>query len=290
MSTPRAPAVRSVAARVAGAAVVLAVSCFCAVMWALLIRAHLPGPATSGPRPDYADLLAPGEQERSAQWGIYLGLQRIGGSTMRVARETDGTISLTTEVQANLGPAAKYIAGFVGALEVEFRAIVSPLRGLLSWQLQSEALDASVLGVVRGDRMLIKGRLRGRPMDSEIPYEPGALVSEAFSPLTAVPSLDEQQVGQSWSVSVLNPVTGDFQDVTVRIVRSRDVRIDGEPVQAFELDFRGPGGQWTCWVTGDGQVLVQGTPFGLTLRREDLPAEALAALTEAPAPPADASR
>ena len=116
------------------------------------------------------------------------------------------------------------------------------------------------------------------------------MISEAFSPLTAVPSLDEQQVGGNWSVALLNPVTGDFQDVAVRVARSQNLRIDGESVKAFRLDFQAPVGEWVCWVTGDGQVLVQGTPFGLTLRREDLPPEALRALTDAPDAPADRPR
>ena len=290
MSTPTAPSGRPRRARLAGIAVLAAASCFCAVMWTVLIRAHSHGPASSSPRLDYAALLAPGEQERSAQWGIYLGPKRIGGSTMRVVRLDDDTISLTTKVHADLGPAARYIAGFEGALEVDFRAAIAPVGGLLSWQLESDALDASVLGVVRNDRMLVRGRVRGRPISTEVPYEPGALVSEAFSALPAVPSLEDLKIGQSWSASVLNPVTGDFQNVTVRITRSQGVHVGGEPVQAFELDFLGPGGHWTSWVTADGQVLVQGTPFGLTLQREDLPPEDLRALMEAPTPSAGAPR
>jgi len=287
LSTPAPRDTRPVAARLAGAAVVLAISCFCAFMWALLIRAHLPGPEPPGLRTDYADLLAPGEQERSARWGIYLGDQRIGSSQMQVARQADGTIVLTTKVAANLGPATKYVAGFVGVLDVEFRAVVSPLRGLLSWRAQSEALDANVQSVVREGRMLVKGRLAGRRVDSELPYEPGGLVSEAFSPLAAIPPLAESQVGRSWAVSVLNPVTGDLQDVSVRIKRTKALRIGESQVTAFELDFQGPGSQWGCWVTEEGEVLVQGTPFGLTLRREDLPAEALDALTNETAAPAE---
>jgi hypothetical protein len=271
----------------AGTGVVLAVSCFCAVMWALLIRANLSRPALPNSPPDYGALLAPGETERVEQWGIYLGPQRVGGSTMRIAREGDGAISIATEVRADLGQAARYMVGSAGPFKVELHAEVSPLRGLRSWEVNSEALDARVLGVVRGDRMLIRGRLRGRTVKTDLPYEPGRLISEAFSPLTAMPPLDERQVGRSWSMAVLNPVTGDIQDVTVHVVRSLEVRIGGEPVRVFQLDFEVPNGKWPSWVTGQGRVLMQGTPFGLTLRREDLPAQVLRVLTEAPPPSAE---
>lgn len=266
----------------------LAVTCFCAVMWALLIGQHQPRPGSSTFQPNYADLLPPGERERGAEWGLYLGPQRIGTSTMRVAREEDGTISLSTNVKANFGAAAKYIAGIAGTFEVDFRAMIGPLRGLLSWQLESRQLEASMVGVVRGDRMLIRGRLHGSPLETEMPYDPEGMISDAFSPMATFPSMSGMAVGQSWTAAILNPLTGSVQDVTVRIARMQEIDFGGEQVRAFQLDSQGPGGRWTCWVTEDSQVLVQGTPFGLTLRREDLPAESLRALTDAP-PPSEAT-
>jgi len=288
---PPAPAPARARVRRARLIPALAVTAFCAVMWGLLIRVNLRRPSPADPGAAYANLLAPGQDERTAEWGLFLGPQRVGGSTMRVQRNSDGTLALRTVVRVDPGAAGRLAAGLTGTLQVEFRSIISPLRGLLSWQIESEALSTSLLGAVRDGRMMIRGNLQGVPVRSEIPFDPHGLLSEAFSPLTAVPaSLSGQKVGQSWSAAMVNPLTGTLQDVTLRIAAVRRVPFGEQTALAYELAFTGPAGRWTSWVTESGQVLIQGTPFGLTLRREDLTPEALRALTPQDAPPVGPGR
>lgn len=268
-------------AKVASYGLVLGASAFFALMWGLLIREHVVRPGFSQLLPDYSRLLPAGVAERSERWGIFMNDVRIGRSAMHVSREADGTIALTTSATLSLGPALKYVAGIEGPLDVEFRALLSPLRGMRSFHVESEALDVSIQGLVGKDQMMLSGRAGGRRIKTRMPHEPGVGIAEALSPMAAAPALDVRQVGRDWQMSLLNPITGQMQPMTVRVARALDVRYEGETATLFQLAFTSGSNRWTSWVTDKGEVLVQGTPFGLTLRREDIPDGLIEALRNA---------
>jgi len=108
-----------------------------------------------------------------------------------------------------------------------------------------------------------------------VPYDQDRLLGETLSPLAALPELSEDQVGRAWSFNMVNPIAGAVQPVTAQVERSKELRIRGETVRVFELRFNSGSSRWTSWVTEQGEVLMQGTPFGLALQREDLPPSAL---------------
>jgi hypothetical protein len=105
-----------------------------------------------------------------------------------------------------------------------------------------------------------------------LPFDQDRLLGEAFSPLAAMPELAKSRVGGTWKVDMVDPIAGRLQQTTVTILSSKEVELAGQAVTLFELHFAMGRNRWTSWVTEDGEVLVQGTPFGLTLRREDLSA------------------
>jgi hypothetical protein len=61
------------------------------------------------------------------------------------------------------------------------------------------------------------------------------------------------------------------------------VALEGEPARAFLIRVKTPGSRWETWVTADGEVLLQGTPVGVTLRRSGVPESVFTALQEAAA-------
>ena len=112
------------------------------------------------------------------------------------------------------------------------------------------------------------------------------MLGEAFSPLTSMPELSKSDVGRTWSVEMVNPLAGGMQTVTVRMAAMREVELPGGKTRVFRLDFSTGSNRWASWVQQDGAVLIQGTPFGLTIRRDDLPTAVVQQLeAEQPAPP-----
>jgi hypothetical protein len=258
------------------------IAAFFAVMWALMVRAHMPAGGRAAVRPNYGALLRPDEDRRVENWGVYFGEVRIGSSQVTTERLGDGTISVLSEAQARLPATTRLLFGVTGTLDLEFQATVSPLRGPLSFRVKSDLLNVSLEGVVQPGKILLGGNLGGRRISTTVPYDPDKLLGEALSPLATVPELKESAVGTTWTMSLVNPVSGQVQEVTGTVADARRVKYGGREVTAFELRLQYGTSQWTSWATQDGQVLIQGTPFGLTLRREDVDPETLAAL-EAPA-------
>lgn len=256
-------------------ALVLGITAFFAVMWGLMLRPHLAVPTGAGLRPDYVSLLKPGEKERTTSWGIYFGGNRIGRSEMLVRQQEDGTIVIRTDAEIKLDPAVEYVLGLVGTLDVKFLVNISPLRGLLLFQADSKLLDTSLQGAVRDDEILLRGHVGKERIRTSIPYDADGLLAEAFSPLAGLPELKRGQVGRNWTMDMVNPVAGTLQKVSVSIARSKEITLADRTVRVFQLSFATGAGRWNSWVTEDGEVLVQGTPFGLSLRREDLPADVL---------------
>ncbi len=132
----------------------------------------------------------------------------------------------------------------------------------------------------------MRGFVAGERVHTELPFTPGVFLGEVFSPFTSLPDLGRSDVGRTWSVDMVNPLAAGVQHVTVHLAARREVELDGKRTPVYRLDFVTSGSHWQSWVTEDGSVLVQGTPFGLTIRREDLPPDVLDQLrTGTPAAP-----
>ena len=106
-------------------------------------------------------------------------------------------------------------------------------------------------------------------LKTNIPYEEGRLLSEVLSPLTALPPLDEDLVGRDWTVDMINPIAGTVEQVTVTVVGFKEATLAEGPARVFRLLFATRSTRWVCWVSEEGEVLIQGTPFGLSLQREE---------------------
>jgi len=260
---------------------------FFAVMWGLLIRSQMPTVATRSFRPDYARLLEPGEDERTTTWTVHFTGRRIGMCAVTVERQTAGLILVTTTSRVIAGPLLSGMFGTSGPIDAEFQATFSPLRGLRSFQASSAALNTRLRGTLSRGVILLSGTLGDQTVNARVPFDEQRLLGQALSPLAALPRVDRMRVGDSWQLDLVNPLSASVQHATITVATSRDIELDGEPTKALELLAVSGGRQWTSWMTKDGDVLVQGTPFGVSLHRADLPEEVMEALTGRIQPPRD---
>ncbi len=90
------------------------------------------------------------------------------------------------------------------------------------------------------------------------PYEPRSVVQDALGPLDRLPGL---HLGQRWDSRVVNPFTGQVEQVRVEVQRRTLIHWNGEPVSAFEVvQHTGPLTART-WVRPDGVIIRQEVPF-----------------------------
>ncbi len=259
---------------------VVGTACFFALMWGFVLRERLAEPPAAAMRPAYDSLLKPGELQRESTMGIYLGTKRLG-RTHTIAKTTEwGGISVHSTTRVELGELPRYIAPSVKAIEMEFFAEISALQGLRLIKVFCPTLGLQVVGTVEGDRLVLRGNVGKQKLESEIPFKKGSFLGQTFSPLAGLGELQHADVGQAWTMQMVNPLLGSVQKVRVNVETYRDVELAGEEICLYMLLFHVGSHVWQSWVTADGEVLVQGTPFGLTLWRDDLRAELLALLGE----------
>jgi len=259
---------------------VVGTACFFAVMWGLVLRERLAVPPAPAMKPNYDALLTKDEQRREFTMGIYLGDKRLGTTRTEIERIESGGIGVHNNTRLELGALPKYIAPLASGLEVDFYADISPLQGLRMVRLFSDALGVRLVGTVDEGRLAIRGIVGKQRFETDIPYDEGLLLGEALSPMAGFPDLRHARVGDAWSVHVINPLVGSVQEVRVNLESIREVELHGRKRRVYRLLFHASNRVWLTWITDDGAVLVQGTPFGLTLRRDDLTPEVLAALGE----------
>ena len=216
---------------------VLGVTAFFAVMWGMLIRSHVVVPAEALVGPDYGRLLAPDQKERVESWGIYMGTTRIGRSDTTFTREDDGMLNVATDARLKLGAAAMVLPKLSGTLDLQFRAEISPLRGLLRFQVASDRLDSALHGTVYEGELLLRGNVAAEKINTAVPYDANRLVADVFSPLATFPELAGAQIGRSWSLDMVNPIAGSVQEVVVAVTRTRTLTLDAEQVNVYRLSF-----------------------------------------------------
>jgi len=258
---------------------VLGVACFFAVMWGSLLRERIAVSTAPTVMPKYDQLLAEDEDERVSTMGIYRGSQRIGDTTTRIERNKDtGSFDVTSKTRVELKGLASFMFRTGGDLELDFRAEISPLSGLRSFQVTCPRLDVALGGVVREKTgavrektLIVIGIFGGDRVRMDIPYTSDPFVGEVFTPTSGLPDLQRARIGDSWSLNLVNPMVGSVQNIRVSVKERVRVGSGRDAVTLVKLAFNSGSRAWHAWVTEKGEVLVQGTPLGLTLRREDLP-------------------
>ena len=256
---------------------VVAVSIFFAVMWGLHIRSRYNGADVQGGPMDYSRLLGPDQDEVQRNYGIYFVGTRLGTTETTVTRQKDGTLQVQNLTKLEAGSGVQQVLGVSAAVNIEFTALVKPLSGIQHFSLFSDELGVMLNGRPAEDGFRVTGRLHGDRANMKVPVKQRQFIGGLLSPMSGMPELDAEAVGKSWEIPVVNPLQGSVQKVQVRVQDRRSVSVDSDEWVIYRLRLSTSGKVWHSWVREDGELLIQGTPFALTLRQEDLPEEVLAA-------------
>jgi len=267
--------------RIARDAAILAIACFFAVMWALALRQRITFTQERAITPDYNALLGPEEDLKKIAVGVYFGQWRVGGAETTITRTPDGGIDVRGNAEVALDGLGKYVLPETmrDGLNVTFQADISALRGLRSFLLICKELNLSLLGQAQGERLIVTGNFGSERLRFE---QENLFLTDMFMPVSGLSKLAPEDIGQTWTLQVVNPILGSVEKVSARLDKCVEVETSGGRVRVFKIGFQSRRLKWHSWVDEDGEVLVQDTPFGLSLRREDLPAELLAALLALP--------
>jgi len=249
----------------------LGTAAFFAVMWALLLGEHIEQQRSAELTVNYERLLPPGQQRRETDLGIYFMGRRLGKTHTEVKRLEQGTIQVRSRTQIELGKRLEHVIGASGKININFTASFEALSGLRHFALSCEELGVKLRGIRRDGELVLVGSFHEQRIQTTASLEGGRFVTGAFSPVSGFPELDKNAVGKTWQFHVANPVLGRVEKVTAKVESSTMVSLNSELVRVFRISVSGPVSRWESWVTADGEILVQGTPYGLTLRREDIP-------------------
>jgi hypothetical protein len=271
---------------------VLALAVFCALMWGIHVQREALTSTSAGLQATYTNLLAPEEDERSTVWGIYFGSAKVGSTHTDIVREGRSAIriSSTTRLSPEAAQVVSTLTGRDEPLEMVFQATITPLRGLRTFHITVEGLDVILHGNRKGDSLVVSGTVGGRKVRETLPMGRQTVVGSMFSPVSSVSTITAENIGQSWNLAIVQPLTGELQQVSVAPVASTMVPVDletgAEPEPVFKLRFQWQRRVWHAWVRADGEPLMQQLPppLPLTLRREDINKKALAELRLGPEP------
>jgi len=256
---------------------------FFVVMWTLLVKQNVRSAKTEGFPLSYEEMLSPGQERRESVLGIYFGDERLGTTSTVIKRSQTGEIEVDSQTHLDIGHTLPFMPG-KGKVDISFSARISPLSGLMSVQVHSKALNASVLGLRRAQSITLRGHVGNQTVQTRVPYERNAFVGHVFGPLGKLTAIDESMLGNTWTVQIVNPLRASLEQVEVTVADSDTVTWDGQRREIFALDFETPTARWRSWVLDDGEILIQGTPFGISLRREDVPSQVIDQLLSPPPP------
>ena len=243
---------------------------FCLLTWEILPELSLGYP------PDLRAIASAGNDSRPVTWSIQVmddpkspDVRRsVGEAVTTSKRLEDGWFELSSRVGFDAGGLLQGTPfGTKPGVRLEIRSIyrvdssgnlrsfdvkVTPRESVETLFTVSGRLKHGVMEVVS------KGPVPILNQKMSFPYEPRSVVHDSLGPLDRLPGL---HLGQRWDSRVVNPFTGQVEQVRVEVQRRTLIHWNGEPVSAFEVvQHAGPITART-WVRPDGVIIRQEVPF-----------------------------
>ncbi len=256
----------------------LAILVFWAVAAAALFGRDILPDLIVGPPPDLKALTTVGDQPRHTRWTILVEEDRIAPGQYRsvgrvettTRRKKDESTSMISDVWFDSGDLMRgtpFAAGRGERLEVRSVVEVDPLGNLQYFRSAvrsgGDPTDLLVLeGQLKKDAIEVRARgpLPLINWTRRFPYRAREALPNTLNPFDRMPDL---QVGQRWENRVVSPLTGQVENVRVRVAR-RGVLIhwDKTLVPTMEVVTEMGGTTARTWVRQeDGLVLRQEVPF-----------------------------
>jgi hypothetical protein len=246
------------------------IAAFCLLTWDVIPELTLGNP------PDLRAIALAGESGRPVRWSVQVldnpslpdERRTVGEAVTESARRPGGWFELTSRVEFDAGGLLRMTPFATRTrmdLTVRSRYRVDPSGNLNSFDLDVNSRDSAeplikVRGQLKGSRMEVisKGPVPILNQNLSLPYEPRAVVQDVLGPLDRLPGL---HVGQRWESQVINPFSGQVNELRVEVTRRSVIHWDGNAVTTLEVvQHMGPMSTRT-WVRTDGTILRQEVPF-----------------------------
>lgn len=245
------------------------IAAFCLLKWDVLPDLALGYP------PDLRGIAFASDSDRPVRWSIQVvqgpgpdDHRTVGEAVTSSKRQSDGWYEMSSHVEFDAGNLLK---GTMLAmresvpLQVESQYHVDPTGNLQGFDLRVESKDF-------GEELVrVTGRLHHGNLDivSEGPmpilnkkfsvkYQPRSVVSDLLGPLDRLPGL---HLGQRWEMQVVNPFSGQVENVRVEVTKRTVIHWAGNPEPTLEVEQKVSGMKMRTWVRPDGVILRQEVPF-----------------------------
>lgn len=250
--------------------IMVGVVAFWLVMMATLVRRHLRQARLERLPGTWGAVLTRARRNYQERMGIWWHDKRVGHSHTVFLYKEDAShvIDNHTELTVAIPSLLPTRTTFKLHTEVTVGADHS-LRGL-HMSLEGPLLRGTCEGVVTDGKLVLHPWLDGKrqePIELQLP--PNAQISQAMSPLLALPRLRK---GMRWAVTVVDPFTLAPAKVTLEVLRREVLEWQGQRVDTYVVKI--DSGMWMralAWVSLDGEVLKQRTLLGLTFIKEPVP-------------------
>lgn len=227
---------------------------FWAVMMILLVLRDLVPQWTASQPPSYQTLLRHKLQPERYRMGVFWGDRLLGTSATTIEPELDGSYSLENDTALN--------TPFPG---LEDLTIVSRTRIGKDYELReftttlaSGDLTGKLFGQVDGNRLHMEFRLGDNKMERDVPYVPGGTFSNGLSPFVQMPELS---VGKEWTICAVNPMTGQVETGTARVIELEHIEWQGQTVDAWRVALAQGQQEATSWIDREGRILREEIQF-----------------------------
>jgi len=213
--------------------------------------------------PSYQDLFSDESLPSRRRMGIYVGDERAGFSDTTSIRLPEGSYRITNRTEV-----ASERLGLLNPLSANFTLNLNPEKRLEDFTLDlKEPFQAEVTGKVLQDTIRISAQIGRFSIEQEYPFRAEDLLVTSLNPATFPHRL---RVGKRWTAKMLNPRNFTVDVAEFQVVKKEKIEIGGRSLEAYQVLMRIPGFQkdLKAWVSTDGEVLRQETPFGFVLEKE----------------------
>lgn len=248
-----------------GRLVAVGIVAFWATMTGMLLRREV-----FLPRLDAARVRVPGQlaglggQNYQEDWqGIYYKDAKVGYAHSQVHRLQGDTYLIRNDAALNLRLLDRDMSvQFEGFARVD--AAGQPEE--LLYAVVAGPAQLRVRGHREGDTLVLQVVSAGRVIEKRVPITPGMSLSNAITPSLYWPELE---MGRTYTLEVLDPVTLSTQDAKVRVRGREPLDYRGATVETTVVEFETSQLAFRIWVSDAGVVLRQESDLGWYLIRED---------------------
>lgn len=241
----------------------------------LLTRDLLPELSLGYP-PDLRTIAAAGQDARPARWTIQVVddpktpevRRNVGEAVTFSTRRKDDWHELHSNVWFDSGSllqSTPFRSKSSVRLDINSVYRIDPRGNLRNFEVKVRSRDPQeelfqVAGTLKGEIMEVvaTGPLPILNQTRSFPYAPRSVVNNLLGPLDRLPGL---HVGQRWDTRVINPFSGQIDQVRVEVTRRALIHWNNNPVSAFEVVQSMPPLSARSWVQTDGQIIRQEVPF-----------------------------